>query len=98
LDELHKHETDGLFLSECLVSVTCDGATVMLGRENGVAKLLLDRFTIIAVWHCLNHRLELSVDYSLREVAGINYFEVTVDKIRSLYYPSPKNQRELNAC
>jgi hypothetical protein len=74
LDELHKREIYYYFLSECLVSVTCNGAAVMLGRRGGVVELLLKRFPDTVVWYCLNHRLELSIDDSLERVSGINYF------------------------
>jgi hypothetical protein len=75
LDERHKCEIDDCFLSECLVSLICNGAVVMLSHK-GVARLLLDCFPSIIMWQCLNHRLELSVDDSLTEVAGINSFNV----------------------
>jgi hypothetical protein len=42
--------TEG-FLKENLVSLTCDGAAVMLGSRGGVAKLLKDKFPAIIIWH-----------------------------------------------
>jgi hypothetical protein len=96
LDILHTREIEDYFLSECLVSVTCDGAAMKLSREGGVPELLLNPFPNI-VWYCLNHRLHLSVDDTLREVAGINYVKVMMVEIRTFYYSFPKNLRR-NAC
>lgn len=86
------------FLSSCLIGVVCDGAAVMLGRKNGVAKLLRDEFPDIVVWHCANHRLELSVGDVVKSVSNVNRFRSFMDKLYSLYHASPKNSRELSEC
>jgi len=49
-------------------------------------------------WHCLCHRIELSVADTLSEVGGVNHFTIFLDKLYSVYSPSPINQRELAAC
>lgn len=85
-------------LQECLVSLTCDGAAVMLGRKSGVAKLFLEKYPNLIIWHCLNHRLELCVGDTVKEITGVNHLRTIVDKIRTLYHSSPKNQRELKLC
>ncbi|KAJ8869950.1 hypothetical protein PR048_028961 [Dryococelus australis] len=56
------------FLSEHLISLTCDGAAVMFGSLSGVAKLFKEKFPSIVVWHCASHRLELSVNDAVKEV------------------------------
>jgi hypothetical protein len=61
--------------------VTFDGAAVMLERKSGVAKLLKDEFPSIIVWHCANHRLELSVADTVKAVAGTNRFRAFMDKL-----------------
>jgi hypothetical protein len=66
--------TEG-FLKENLVSLTCDGAAVMVGSRGGVAKLFKDRFSAIVIWHCASHRLELSVHDVIQEVSGNNRFK-----------------------
>jgi hypothetical protein len=60
------------FLTENLVSLTCDG---------GVSKLFKDKFPCIIVWHCANHRLELSVHDTIKDVAGTNRFRIFLDKL-----------------
>jgi hypothetical protein len=78
--------------------VTCDGAALMLGRKSGVAKLLKGEFPSVIVWHCTNHRLELSVADTVKAVAGINRFRAFTDKLYVIYHASPKNNRELHEC
>lgn len=48
------------YLKENVISLVTDGASVMLGRKSGVAKLFLDDFPNATVWHCASHRLDLS--------------------------------------
>ncbi|KAK6976297.1 E3 SUMO-protein ligase, partial [Biomphalaria glabrata] len=45
------------FLRRNLVSLTWDGAAVMLGSNRGVKALLKEKFRSVLVWHCANHRL-----------------------------------------
>lgn len=70
----------------------------MLGRKNGVAKMLLDKFPKLFIWHCVAHRLELAVHDSIKEITGINHFKTFLDKLYVLYHQSPKNQEELKHC
>ena len=92
---LHKHGFDQTFLKECFIAFACDGASVMLGKNKGVAKRLQSIFPNLVIWHCSNHRLELAVNDCVNEVCGINHFKIFIDKIYSLYNQSPKNQNEL---
>jgi len=86
------------YLKDYLVSVTCDGASVMFGCKSGVKKLLTDKFPSVIVWHCANHRLELSVADTVKEISRINRFKSFLDKLYVLYHSSPKNGRELHSC
>ena len=86
------------FLRKCLISIACDGASVMLGRKAGVATALKEQFPNLVIWHCCNHRLELAVSDTREEVQGVNHFQTFFDKLYSLYSLSPKNQRELMEC
>ncbi|KAJ1082028.1 hypothetical protein NDU88_002200 [Pleurodeles waltl] len=95
---LHKHGFHEDFLRECLIALACDGASVMLGKQAGVAAQLQIRYPGLFVWHCSNHRLELAVGDVMKEIAGINHFLIFFDKLYSLYHASPKNQRELRQC
>ncbi|XP_069098318.1 E3 SUMO-protein ligase KIAA1586-like [Pleurodeles waltl] len=95
---LHKHGFHEEFLRECLIALACDGASVMLGKQAGVAAQLQIRYPGLFVWHCSNHRLELAVGDVMKEISGINHFQIFFDKLYSLYHASPKNQRELRQC
>uniref|UniRef100_A0A8C8RJZ3 HAT C-terminal dimerisation domain-containing protein n=1 Tax=Pelusios castaneus TaxID=367368 RepID=A0A8C8RJZ3_9SAUR len=86
------------YLKDYLVSLTCDGASVMLGCKRGVKRLLIDKFPSVIVWHCANHRLELSVADTVKVISGINRFKSFLDKLYVLYHASPKNSRELHSC
>ena len=83
------------YLKTKLVCVACDGAAVMLGRKTGLKKLLTDKFPSVIFWHCANHRLELAVGDTIKEVSGINRFKAFLDKLYVLYHASPKNSRKL---
>ena len=98
---LHTLENHGLsenFLQDHLVAFASDGASVMLGKKAGVAKLLLDQFPRLIVWHCVAHRLELSLHDSLHEVSGTNNFKHFIDKLYTVYHASPKNRNQLQEC
>jgi hypothetical protein len=81
-----------------LVSVTCGGAPVIIGARGGAKKLLKDKFPTAIVWHCANHRLELSVHDAVETLTGINRSKHFIDKLYTLYHVSPKNARELQIC
>ena len=70
----------------------------MLGKNSSVSTRLIAKYPKIIVWHCLNHRLELSIHEAINEVTAINHFQHFFDKLYSLYSRSPKNQRELGEC
>jgi len=86
------------FIAENCVGLACDGASAMLGKDAGVGRLLQNQFPKLFVWHCVAHRLELSVHDTVKEVAGVNNFKLFIDKLYSLYSTSPKNQAELRQC
>lgn len=95
LNCLNKHGFDECFLNECFIGFACDGASVTLGKNGGVAELLKIKFPNLIIWHCANHRLEHSVSDTVNEVSGTDYFQRFMDKLYNLYNRSPKNQREL---
>ena len=90
LNNLHSHGISQEFLGDHLVGFASDGESVMLGRKAGVAKLLMDQFPRLIVWHCAAHRLELSVHDSLLEVSGTNHFKSFIDKLYCIYHSSPR--------
>ncbi|XP_076829399.1 E3 SUMO-protein ligase KIAA1586-like [Brachyhypopomus gauderio] len=82
---------DSNYLKNNLIAFASDGASVMLGRNSGVAALLLEKYPKIIIWHCLNHHLELAVSAAIKEVSAVNHFQAFFDKLYSLYSHSPKN-------
>ncbi|XP_063730111.1 E3 SUMO-protein ligase KIAA1586-like [Eleginops maclovinus] len=86
---------DDEFLSNNLISIATDGASVLTGKNSGVIARLKQDFPKIQSIHCLCHRLELAVHDSLKLVAGCNHFEIFVSKLYSLYNQSAKNARLL---
>ena len=70
----------------------------MLGTKSEVGKLLKDEFPDIVLWHCLNHRLELTVGNALDPTSGTNDMQSFLESLDSLYSQQPKNTRELSGC
>jgi hypothetical protein len=83
------------YLQQNWVSFVSDGASVLLGKKNGVAKRLKEKYPLIFSWHCMNHRLELAVNDCMKDVSSINHFKHFIDSLYVLYNRSPKNQTEL---
>jgi hypothetical protein len=98
LKGLAKHGFDSNYLHKHFICFAADGASTMLGNKSGVATLLLKDFPELVVWHCSNHRLELAVGDTVKEVNGINNFQSFVDKLFTTYHASAKNRRELKSC
>lgn len=98
LECLAGHGLPKSVIAEYCVGLACDGASVMLGKKAGVGKLIRDMFPKIFVWHCVAHRLELSVHDTMKEVAGVNNFKIFIDKLYAVYSMSPKNKFELRQC
>ena len=83
------------YLKDNLVAFASDGASVMVGRESGVATKLKDLFPHLKTWHCLNHRLELAVGDAVSETQGMNHFRSFMDCLFGLYSRSPLAQSPL---
>lgn len=43
------------YLHECFIGLAAHGASVMLGKKNGIAAKLKARFPQLLTWHCMNH-------------------------------------------
>lgn len=98
MNNLLKYRINIDFLKKNFVGFVSDGASNMLGRKSGVGALLKSTFPDIIIWHCCNHRLELAVSDTLKEVNGLNHFQCFFEKLYSLYHQSPKNMTELKEC
>ncbi len=79
------------FVKKHMVSVATDGASPMVGKNSGVWALMKEKIPNIFLFHCLSHRLELSVGDVRKDVGGTNRFVSFMDKLYSLYSTSPKN-------
>lgn len=95
IESLHNSGLNESYLQEHWISFVSDGASVLLGRRNGVAKRLKEKYPLIFSWHCMNHRLELAVNDSLKDIIATNHFKSFIDSLYVLYNASPKNQTEL---
>ena len=83
------------YLRKNLIAFCSDGASVMLGRSSGVGVRLRNDFHNIIIWYCLNHRLQLVLDDSVKEIKQVNHFKIFMDKIYAIFHQSNKNQMQL---
>ncbi|XP_034286848.2 E3 SUMO-protein ligase KIAA1586-like [Pantherophis guttatus] len=83
------------YLKKNLIGFCSDGTSVMLGRKSGVSTRIAKEFPNIVIWHCLNHRLQLVLDDSIKEIKQVNHFKIFIDKIYTIFHQSNKNQIEL---
>lgn len=74
INNLAKYGLTSNYLQRHLVAFVSDVASNMLGRISGVGLRLQRLYHNIIVWHYCNHKLELSVSDSLKEIQGINHF------------------------
>jgi hypothetical protein len=86
---------DENYLSKNLIAFTSDGASVMLGIHSGVGQRLKEKFPVLLLWHCLNHRLELAISDAVSSIDGFYPIQTFFDKTYSVYSFSSKLQREL---
>lgn len=78
-----------------LVGFGSHGADVMVGQNNGVAKLLKEIQPCVQSVHCLVHRLEMAYKEALKST---HLYTVLVDLLRNMYYfyqNSPLNESNL---
>lgn len=87
------------YLQKHWISFVSDGASVMVGKQSGIATRLREQYPCIFAWHCMNYRLELAVGDAVKEVTAVNSFKAFLDSLYSLFSQSNKNKRELSeAC
>lgn len=80
------------------MAIATDGASVMVGKKSGVVTRLREKYPKLFAWHYFNHRLELSIPDTIKDVRGIDHFKFCIDKLYSLYSQSPKHSRALQNC
>ncbi|XP_070599993.1 E3 SUMO-protein ligase KIAA1586 homolog [Erythrolamprus reginae] len=96
MESLNKVGLTKNYLKENLIGFCSDGASVMLGRKSGVSRRIAKEFPNIVIWHCLNYRLQLVLDDSIKEIKQVNHFKTFIDKIYTIFHQSNRNQIELN--
>ncbi|XP_070552471.1 zinc finger protein 862-like [Ptychodera flava] len=80
-----------------LVGFGADGASVMLGKRNGVAALLKRDVPHLIEMHCVAHRLELGVLKAIKEETMLQDTKELLQGVYKHYYYSPKALRELRS-
>ena len=68
LKEIKKFYTTNNIDIQKMVMFTSDGAAVMLGKRNGVAKLLQNSIPHLVEQHCVAHREDLGMDDAWSEL------------------------------
>ena len=73
-------------LRKNLIGFASDGAAVMLGKHNGLAKIMNDwaEETIYTV-HCMAHRLHLAMRKAVKSVPYYRQFEDLVNEVHNFY-------------
>jgi hypothetical protein len=71
-------------------------ASVMTGKKSGVATKLCEKIPNLFTWHCLCHRLELSVYDVIKDCTRVSSFQSLMNKLYAYYHQSPKNSRGLD--
>lgn len=72
-----------------------DGAPVMTGTRNGVAKRLTDRFPCLISIHCVNHRLALAAAHAA-DIPNLVRLKATVQTLFLFYQNSAVRMAELH--
>jgi hypothetical protein len=95
---LKSHGFTADYLAQHPVSICCDGANVMVGSKSGLLPESSWQYPRNIRWHCLCHRIELSVGDTLDDFVATNHFNIFMDKLYAVYSQSSKNQRALASC
>ncbi|XP_043831005.1 sperm flagellar protein 2 [Dromiciops gliroides] len=83
--------------SKKLVGFGSDGTSVMVGENNGVARLLKEIQPCVQTVHCFAHRLELAYREALQSIQLYNTVSDLLQKVYYFYHDSPSNKNALIA-
>ena len=72
-----------------------DGASVNMGKHNGLNVLVRDEAPWVEVAHCFNHRLELAIKYAFTQSTFYSNINEMLSKLYWLYQKSPKRLTQL---
>ena len=85
LEEIKKfYTTDNIDIQK-MVMFTSDGAAVMLGKRNGVAKLLKNFVPHVIEQHCVAHREDLGIDDAWSKVSLMQDIETLVRIVYTMF-------------
>ncbi|GES83200.1 zinc finger protein 862-like [Rhizophagus clarus] len=82
-------------LEKKIMSFSSDGASVMLGRNNGVATKLANKNPYLFVSHCIAHRLALACNSAQKQVAFCKYIETLIKETYHFFSNSEKRVETL---
>ncbi|XP_036602308.1 sperm flagellar protein 2 [Trichosurus vulpecula] len=83
--------------SKKLVGFGSNGTAVMVGENNGVARLLKEIQPCVQTVHCFAHRLELAYQDALQSVQLYNTVNDLLQNVYYFYHDSPSNKNALIA-
>ncbi|XP_044876872.1 zinc finger protein 862-like isoform X1 [Mauremys mutica] len=83
--------------SRKLVGFGSDGADVMVGENNGVAKLLKEIQPCVQSVHCFAHRLELAYKGALKSIQLYTTLSGLLQNMYYFYHNSPLNKSNLKS-
>ena len=72
------------------MSVSSDGASVMLGKNNGIVTKLTNKNPYLFVSHCIVHRLALVCNSVQKQVAFCKYIETLIKETYNFFSNSEK--------
>ena len=87
--EVCKNYVESKLTMSKFVSFGSDGCSVMVGRNNGVAKKLKDIRSELINIHCHNHRLALPSKYSFESIDMYNPWDGDMTSLYYYYMTSP---------
>jgi hypothetical protein len=77
----------------CMMAVSCDGASVMQGKDNGVVKQLRDEVPLLLHTHCAAHKLALASSQAANDITYLVRYQELVNCIHNYFKRSPKRTR-----
>ena len=78
-----------------IVYLCADGASVNLGKDNGVAAKLRREVDYLIACHCVAHRLELGITKAIKDEPRLKRLNEILVFLYEQYQYSPKALREL---
>ena len=78
-----------------LVGLNLDGASVNIGRMNGLGKLVRDEAPWFEIVHFFNHKLELAIKDTFTTAKFYHNIDEMLTKLYYLYQKSPKRLQQL---